>query len=100
MLAVFVAVSVKPASIDAFLEATEDNHRNSLLEPGCERFDVLRDSDDSNVVYLYEVYHDKAANAAHKETAHYQRWAETVADMMATPRSSIKTETLFPQEWV
>ncbi|MBL7017270.1 MAG: antibiotic biosynthesis monooxygenase, partial [Kiritimatiellales bacterium] len=34
---------------------------------------------------------------AHKETAHYAKWRDTVADMMAVPRSSIKFETLYPE---
>jgi len=33
-----------------------------------------------------------------KETAHYQKWRDTVADMMAEPRSAIKYTNIFPDE--
>ena len=34
---------------------------------------------------------------AHKETAHYAKWRETVADWMAEPRSGVGHESLFPE---
>ena len=36
------------------------------------------------------------APAAHKETAHYATWRDTVAEMMAEPRSSVKFAPAFP----
>ena len=39
---------------------------------------------------LYEVYCDEAGMKAHKETAHYARWAEAVALWMAEPRRGVK----------
>jgi len=98
MLAVHVNIQVKPDSIDAFIAATEENARNSLQEPGIARFDFVQDRDDPGHFMLVEVYKDAAAPAAHKETAHYAQWRDTVADMMAAPRASIKFETLYPEE--
>ena len=46
MLIVHVHVHVKPESVDAFEEATRENARNSVLEPGVVRFDVVRQADD------------------------------------------------------
>jgi quinol monooxygenase YgiN len=37
---------------------------------------------------LIEVYRDVAGAAAHKQTAHYQTWRDTVAPMMLEPRKS------------
>jgi len=37
------------------------------------------------------------APARHKDTAHYQLWRDTVAAMMAEPRSSLKYASLFPR---
>ena len=70
---------------------TTYNHENSRKEPGNVRFDVLRDNKDPNKFLLYEVYENEDAAAAHKQTEHYNKWRETVAPMMATPRSSIPT---------
>jgi len=91
MLATIVFVDVKPECVDAFMEITVYNHENSRKEAGNVRFDVLRDNKDPNKFLLYEVFQDEAAAAAHKETEHYLRWKETVAPMMASPRSSIPT---------
>ena len=98
MLTVHVNIQVKPDCINAFIAATKENARHSLQEPGIVRFDVVQDRDDSGHFVLVEVYKDAEAPAAHKETAHYAQWRDTVADMMAAPRSSIKFETLYPQD--
>ncbi len=91
MIDTLVFVSVKPECVDAFVEATLENQRNSRKEPANVRFDVLRDDSDLAKFILCEVYEDAAGAAAHKETAHYQTWRDTVAPMMAEPRKSIKT---------
>ena len=93
-----VTVHVKPDRIDAFKAATLDNARNSVLEAGVARFDVVQQADDPTRFMLFEVYRSAAAVAAHKETAHYARWRETVADMMHEPRSSLKFENVYPPD--
>jgi quinol monooxygenase YgiN len=45
---------------------------------------------------LVEVYRTNADPGKHKETAHYAKWRDTVAEMMAEPRSSIKYDNVFP----
>jgi autoinducer 2-degrading protein len=101
MLIVLVHVHVKPDCIEAFREASLENARNSIKEAGIPRFDVLQDNDDPNRFILNEVYRDADAPAAHKETAHYAAWRDTVADMMAKPRRAVKLINLFPEdsEW-
>ena len=81
-----VHVWVKPEYRDAFIEATRANHLASVQEPGNRRFDVLQDAADPDKFVLYEAYAGAEDAAAHKETAHYLKWRETVADMMARPR--------------
>jgi (4S)-4-hydroxy-5-phosphonooxypentane-2,3-dione isomerase len=98
MLVVHVHVHVKPDDLDAFLAETRRNAAASLEEPGVRRFDVLRDDADPTHVVLNEVYVDQAAADAHKQTAHYARWREAVAGMMAQPRSSTRFTAVFPAE--
>jgi (4S)-4-hydroxy-5-phosphonooxypentane-2,3-dione isomerase len=93
-----VSVSVKPESVDAFVRATQENARQSVQEPGIARFDVLQQADDPTRFLLVEVYRTPEAPAAHKETAHYQVWRDTVADMMAQPRASVKFANVFPSD--
>lgn len=96
MFIVHVFVHVKPDSVTPFIEATKDNARHSLEEPGVLRFDVVQQLDDPTRFILVEAYVDEAAAAAHKETVHYLRWRDAVADMMAEPRSSLKFREIYP----
>lgn len=97
MLVVHVAVQVKTESVEAFTVATRKNAAASLQEPGVARFDVIQQTDDPTRFVLVEVYKDENAPARHKETLHYAQWRDTVADMMAEPRTSTKYRPLFPE---
>jgi quinol monooxygenase YgiN len=96
MLIVHVHIHVKPEFVDAFRDASLENARNSVREPGIARFDVIQQCEDPTRFLLVEVYRTAEASAAHKETEHYARWRDTVAHMMAEPRSSVKFTNLFP----
>ena len=98
MLIVLVHVHVKPDYIDAFREASLENARNSIEEPGIARFDVCQQNDDPTRFLLVEVYRDETAPAAHKETDHYKQWRDAVADMMAEPRQAVKYTNQFPDD--
>jgi quinol monooxygenase YgiN len=98
MLVVHVFVHVKPDQVEAFETATIENAHNSVLEPGVARFDVIRQQDDPARFVLVEVYRTEQDPGRHKETTHYQKWRDTVADMMAEPRTSVKYTNVFPDE--
>ena len=98
MLIVHVFVRVKADQVEAFKAASIENARNSVQEPGIARFDVIQQQDDSTWFVLVEVYRTSEDPARHKETAHYQKWHDTVTDMMAEPRTSIKYANVFPDE--
>lgn len=98
MLAVHVFIQVKPECVERFIETTKTNAKNSLLEPGIARFDLIQQQDDLTRFVLVEVYRDVEATIRHKETAHYACWRDTVADMMAAPRTSIKYTTIYPED--
>ena len=92
-----VHVTVKPDHIDDFIEATRRNHEASVQEPGNRRFDVLQSPDAPEQFVLYEAYTSAENAQAHKQTAHYLAWRDTVADWMAVPRRGIAYTGLFPQ---
>ena len=96
MLIVHVHVRVKPESADAFLAASLENARNSVREPGVIRFDVIRQADDPTRFVLVEIYRTAEDPARHKATAHYATWRDTVAPLMAEPRTSTKYRAVFP----
>ena len=98
MLVVHVHVHVKPEFVAAFRAATIENARNSVREPGIARFDVAQDLADPTRFVLVEAYRTTEAPAAHKETAHYRVWRDTVEPMMAEPRRSTKFTSLHPDD--
>ena len=98
LLLVHVDIEVLPEQLDAFLTATEKNAVASRDEPGIVRFDVLSNRADPTHVVLVEIYRDDAAAAAHKDTAHYQRWRDTVAPMMARPRQATRYVNTSPDD--
>jgi quinol monooxygenase YgiN len=87
MLILIVNIHIKQDRIEAFKTATNENGRNSRQEPGVARFDFLQQNDDPSRFVLIEVYRDRAAAAAHKETPHYHAWLAAVDDMFAEPRT-------------
>jgi autoinducer 2-degrading protein len=98
MLIVHVFVHVKPDQVQAFEAATIENARNSVQEPGIARFDVIRQQDDPTRFVLVEVYRTEQDPARHKETAHYNKWRDTVTNMLAEERSRIIYTNVFPGE--
>jgi autoinducer 2-degrading protein len=98
MLIVHVHVHVIAGCEKAFREATIENGRQSVLEAGIARFDVCQQINDPTRFVLVEVYRDGDAPAAHKETAHYAKWRDTVAPMMAEPRTSVKYSNIYPAD--
>ena len=98
MFIVHVQVHVKAECVDAFREVSLENARNSVQEPGIARFDVVQDNDDPTHFVLVEVYRTPDDPAKHKETAHYAKWRETVAEMMAEPRSGANFTNAFPDD--
>ena len=101
LLIVHVDIAVVAEELQAFLAATAENAAASRDEPGVVRFDVLSDRTDPTHVVLVEIYRDEAAAAAHKETAHYATWRDTVAPMMARPRQAARYVNTSPddQDW-
>jgi (4S)-4-hydroxy-5-phosphonooxypentane-2,3-dione isomerase len=98
MLIVHVYVHVKPEAVAAFQAASLANARQSILEPGIARFDVIQQADDPARFVLVEVYRTPEAPAAHKATAHYAAWRDAVEPLMAEPRHSVKYANLFPDD--
>ena len=101
MLIVQVHVQVKPECIEGFKEATIENARQSIREPGIARFDVIQHNDDPTRFVLVEAYRTEDATTAHKETAHYAAWRERAEPMMAEARTRVQYTNVFPadQDW-
>ena len=66
-----------------YVEAIKENAANAVKEPGCREFNVLVMPNRPNHVFLFEVYDNEAALAAHRNTEHFKKYAATTANMVA-----------------
>jgi len=86
MLVLLVTVRVKPEHLAEFLPAAWHNAEHAVAdEPGCLRFDIIQDREDTHLFRFYEVYKDDAALAAHRQTPHFKKYIEASAPWMAVP---------------
>jgi (4S)-4-hydroxy-5-phosphonooxypentane-2,3-dione isomerase len=73
MKALIVEFVIHQQHINAFRDAIVANAlASTATEPGCRQFDVCVDPQRDNVFFLYELYDDDAAIAAHMASAHFQ----------------------------
>lgn len=96
MIATLVYIQVKPEFLASFIEATRENHENSIKEVGNLRFDILQDAHDPGRFVFYEAFASEEAAAAHKQTMHYAKWRDSVANWMAKPREGVRHNMLYP----
>ena len=98
MIVTTVEVYVKKDRVEDFIHATLENYEDSIREAGNLRFDVLQSREDPGRFTLYEAYDSEESSAAHKKTAHYLRWKETVEDLMEKPRVGTAHTVIAPVE--
>jgi len=97
MLIAHIHVHVKPESIKDFIQATIENARSSVREPGIARFDVVQQQDDATRFVLFEIYRTPEAVDEHRGTAHYAKWRDAVEGMTAEPRQRVLYNSVFPE---
>jgi (4S)-4-hydroxy-5-phosphonooxypentane-2,3-dione isomerase len=98
MIVTCVYIHVKPDAIRNFIEATVENHLESVKETGNLRFDFIQQVDDPSHFMLYEAYETEDDAALHKTSEHYMKWREIVNDFMAEPRKGIKYNFIKPSK--
>jgi autoinducer 2-degrading protein len=83
MYVVSVVFTIAAAARTAFLPLMLDNARRSReVEPGCRQFDVCVDAARPGLVFLYEVYDDRAAFDAHLASTHFKAFAAATQSMI------------------
>jgi (4S)-4-hydroxy-5-phosphonooxypentane-2,3-dione isomerase len=94
MFVLVVSLRVKPGKDEQFLAAIEANATASRRdEPGCRRFDVLRDNADPHHYLLYEMYDDETAFQAHRDSPHFPVWRQAAADCLEAEGGQVNTAT-------
>jgi quinol monooxygenase YgiN len=82
--AIIVKFTLKPGMADAFRPLILENAVASVRdELTCHQFQVLNYEENSEIIFLYEVYEDAAALEAHRETPHFKKFIESANEMIA-----------------
>ena len=97
MFALFATAKIKAGHRAEFIEATKGVFVSSTNdEPGCLHLALHADPNDENIVYLYEVYVDRAAwETAHRATPHFTKWLETVSPWFDGDRTRVELAPIF-----
>ena len=99
MNVLLVTIDIKSGYKKQFMEELElDAIGANNDEPGCLRFDILQDNEDSNRIHLYEVYRDDAAVDAHRQAPHYLKWRNAVKDWLAAPYVVTRCTNAYPTD--
>ncbi|CAJ1442741.1 unnamed protein product [Effrenium voratum] len=100
--AILVTVEIKPDRLDDFLKVMEEDakgSRDKSVDPGCLRFDLLRDRENPHKFLFYEAYANDDAVSHHKTTPHYKAWAEFKASGGVEKQSVDIGETASLPSW-
>ena len=83
MYVVTVEFKIDPPQWESFLPLMVENARASReTEPGCRQFDVCAEAAKPATVFLYELYDDRAAFDAHRETPHFRSFSAAAKGMI------------------
>ena len=95
--ALVVKIRVKAEYGEQFLEATwADAVGSEKNEPGCLMFNIVQDTADPCVLYLFEVYQDDKALEAHKKAPHFLEWLQSTKEWLAAPLEVARCATVYP----
>ena len=87
MFVVCVEFGLSEGAMDDFLPLMMEQAANSLSrEADCHHFDVCRDPEGADTVFLYEVYTDAAAFQAHLQSDHFKSFDAAVGPMVASKK--------------
>lgn len=82
-IAIVAEFKIQSGRGDDFADYISWHQSESRKEPGCQLFSANRDPEAPLCFVMYEIYDDDAAISAHRQTAHYQKFAsEIVPDMV------------------
>ncbi|MEO9460769.1 MAG: putative quinol monooxygenase [Lentilitoribacter sp.] len=92
MYVVCVTFNIKNEYIDQFMPLMLNNANTSFeREPECQQFDVCVDENIKSIVFLYEIYNDKAAFQDHLASPHFKEFDAAVGDMISDKKVQIFT---------
>ncbi len=79
---VFATLRFVPGTRDRLLGLLDAHRARSLEEPGTLQFEILEPRAEENTLYMYEVYADERAFAAHVNGVSFARVTKETADII------------------
>ncbi|MFV3384892.1 putative quinol monooxygenase [Pseudomonas sp. NY15364] len=84
-IAIFASIQARPEHRDEVLQALQQMVSATRAEPGNLRYDLFERDGTPGTFDLYELYVDRAAVEAHRQSAHYLDYRQRTAAWLATP---------------
>jgi quinol monooxygenase YgiN len=78
----FVTISVKDGKFDEFVAGLSKHIAVIRTEQGCEFIDIYRDTQQSNVVNVWEIWSTRADWDAHMVNENSKTWHSVAADLV------------------
>ena len=97
MLTVLVSFRVKSENLQAFIAATTEEARTTLLDSGVIQIELLQESDDAAHFTLHEVFQTREVGLQHLEMAHFRQWQSIIKPMLVVPPHAAAYEHVFPK---
>ena len=90
-----VHLQAKPERLDDFVREVSALGEGSAAEPGCVRFDAVRQLDDPTRAMLMEVFDTQEDLDVHHDDPHFARWADAVGSLVIEPRVRIRYRYVY-----
>lgn len=84
-LHIIAKLTAKPGKMNDVISELRVLVKESRLETGNLRYELLVPIDDSSDIYLIEKYDGFAALEAHRQSDHYKEYREKTAHLLQTP---------------
>jgi (4S)-4-hydroxy-5-phosphonooxypentane-2,3-dione isomerase len=94
-----VNIQVKHGALEAFIQASKENAKSSLQEPGVVRFDIYQQEQDPAFFEFIEIYQTQEDALKHRETVHFQHWTDIAEPMMVQPRTRTIFKNISPSDF-
>jgi quinol monooxygenase YgiN len=78
----FVTINVKPGKFDEFVSKLAAHIAVIRTETGCEFIDIYRDTQNADVVNVWEIWSDRPSWDAHMVNANSKAWQIVASDLV------------------
>ena len=93
-MGMLVRLQAAPGSRAALLDVLNRYTDGLAEEPGTEMFIVHLDPDDTDIVWLYEIFHDAQAQVAHRAAEGFAALMSELPELLASPPGILRMDPL------